>query len=164
MKYFAYGSNMSLARLRQRVPSAVALGCYSIRGYDLRFHKVGQDGSAKCDAYYTGNTCNVIYGVLFEIEPSEKPGLDKAEGLGQGYNEKRVWVSTHTGRRYEAKTYIASSMNPALKPFSWYLNHVLVGAKESSLPYAYIQQKIMAIATIKDINKKRDDEQWAIHG
>ena len=41
MKYFAYGSNMSFARLQARVPSARSLGCYALRQHDLRFHKSG---------------------------------------------------------------------------------------------------------------------------
>lgn len=164
MKYFAYGSNMSLVRLRQRVPSAAALGCYSIQGYDLRFHKIGQDGSAKCDAYFTQELGDLLYGVLFEIATAEKPFLDKVEGLGHGYTEKTIWVSSESGRCYEATTYIARHINPALKPFSWYVNHVLLGAQESSLPYDYIKKKIITVDFIEDKNKVRDAEQRAIHG
>jgi hypothetical protein len=50
MQYFAYGSNMSLRRLRTRVPSAVKLGNATLFGHQLKFHKRSQDGSAKCDA------------------------------------------------------------------------------------------------------------------
>jgi gamma-glutamylcyclotransferase len=53
MYYFAYGSNMSLSRLRERVPSAEAVGCFSLNGHDLRFHKLSKDGSGKCDAFFT---------------------------------------------------------------------------------------------------------------
>ena len=42
VKYFAYGSNMSLVRLRERVPSAERLGVFILAEYQLRFHKFHQ--------------------------------------------------------------------------------------------------------------------------
>lgn len=70
MKYFAYGSNMSLLRLWQRVPSAVRIGVFTLQGHQLRFHKLGKDGSGKCDAYQTNNTLDLgrvdLSRVIFE--------------------------------------------------------------------------------------------------
>lgn len=73
MHYFAYGSNMSRSRLRERAPSAEALGCFALNGYDLGFHKSGKDGSAKCDAYFTADTGDVIYGVLVGAREASLP-------------------------------------------------------------------------------------------
>ena len=50
MLYFAYGSNLSSARMAARVPSARVVARAQLPGHALRFHKVGRDGSAKCDA------------------------------------------------------------------------------------------------------------------
>ncbi|MBT8148985.1 MAG: gamma-glutamylcyclotransferase [Gammaproteobacteria bacterium] len=163
MNYFAYGSNMSVARLRARVPSAVSLGCHSLKGHDLRFHKSGRDGSGKCDAYFTSIEVDVIYGVLFEIDKNEKAALDKIEGLGLGYDEKEIMVTAHDGSLQKATTYVASIINANLKPYSWYMNHVLIGAQEASLPVVYVQQKIWSVEVIGDANKARDAEQRAIH-
>jgi len=41
MKYFAYGSNMSLLRLRARVPSAERIGMFTLVEHALRFHTNG---------------------------------------------------------------------------------------------------------------------------
>ena len=38
LNYFAYGSNMSLARLRARIPSAEKVGSFMLREHSLRFH------------------------------------------------------------------------------------------------------------------------------
>ena len=43
MHYFAYGSNMSVARLRMRTPSARKVGLFRLASHDLRFHKRGAD-------------------------------------------------------------------------------------------------------------------------
>ena len=163
MKYFAYGSNMSISRLKERTPSAISLGCHLLKEHDLRFHKLGQDGSAKCDAFLTRNEEDVIYGVLFEINHDEKIVLDEAEGLGRGYDEKKVKIINSDGLHVEAITYIATNIDHMLRPFTWYVNHVLVGAKEAALPVNYIEEKILKIEAIEDNDHERDYRQRAIH-
>ena len=163
MYYFAYGSNMSLVRLKERVPSAELLGCCSLRRHDLRFHKISKDGSGKCDAFFTSNREDIIYGALFRIDASEKPNLDKAEGLGYGYTEKLVTVIDDNGNSVEAITYIAAKIDETLRPYSWYVNHVLVGAKETSLPTDYIQEKIRDIGVDEDTDKERDSKERAMY-
>ena len=163
MLYFAYGSNISISRLTERVPSAVSLGCHSLKEHDLRFHKVSLDGSGKCDAYFTSNAADIIYGVLFKIDPTEKPALDKIEGLGYGYEVKEVTVSTMDGWLIQATTYVAIKIDQTLKPYSWYKNHFLIGAREALLPVDYIQTKMQTVETIEDKDRERDATQRAIH-
>lgn len=163
MKYFAYGSNMSIARLRELVPSAVRLGCHRLKEHDLRFHKSSKDGSGKCDAFFTGKDEDLIFGALFEIDSTEKTALDRAEGLGYGYDEKEVTILSGDGTSCKAITYIATNINKSLKPYSWYVNHVLVGAKETPLPDDYIQKKIEAVESIEDNDKERDAKQRSVH-
>lgn len=163
MLYFAYGSNMSLARLRERVPSALALGCGVLKKHDLRFHKSSTDGSAKCDAFSTDNQQDIIYGALFNISPAEKPSLDRAEGLGYGYTEKEVTVMLANSEVVRAITYIAIKIDQSLQPYSWYVQHVLIGAQETSLPKEYIKVKIKAVETVDDQNKYRDAKERALH-
>lgn len=85
---------MSLPRLRERVPSAELIGVSTLAEHSLRFHKVSKkDGSGKCDALFTKDSNDYIVGALFEISESEKEALDRAEGLGYGYQDKKVVVS-----------------------------------------------------------------------
>jgi gamma-glutamylcyclotransferase len=162
MKYFAYGSNMSLARLRGRVPGAIRLGVFFLDEHDLRFHKTGKDGSGKCDAFHTRNTSHSVIGALFEIDRNEKKVLDKVEGLGYGYEEKSVRVHDGNGDSHVAVTYCAIRMNPALRPYSWYLNHVVVGAQETKVPPEYLD-RIRAVDSAEDPDEERDTEQRAIY-
>ena len=138
-RYFAYGSNLSTARLRERAPSARPLGVGRLPRHALRWHKRGRDGSGKCDAAFTGCPADEVWGVLFTIDCAEKPRLDAAEGLGIGYVEKVVQVLTTTGRM-DARTYQAKpdQVDAALRPFEWYWRHVLHGAREHGLPAAYV--------------------------
>ncbi|MDQ2928209.1 MAG: gamma-glutamylcyclotransferase, partial [Pseudomonadota bacterium] len=65
---FAYGSNMCSRRLRERTPSARALGVGRLPGHKLAWHMAGGDGSAKCDIVETGREEDVVWGVLYEID------------------------------------------------------------------------------------------------
>lgn len=137
MTIFAYGSNMSTARLRLRVPSANPLDVGCLGGHALRWHKRSVDGSGKCDAEETRDLRDSVWGVLFQIDPAHKKDLDRFEFLGTGYAEKRVAVSTPTGP-VEACLYYAIQIDRALLPYRWYKAFVVAGAIEHSLPLEYI--------------------------
>lgn len=92
MIYFAYGSNICTGRLRSRVPSAKPARVAKLLNHSLRFHKRSTDGSCKGDAYFTGEKRDVVWGVIFTIDPREKADLDRAEGLGRGYAEAQITV------------------------------------------------------------------------
>ncbi|WP_163559709.1 gamma-glutamylcyclotransferase family protein [Halomonas sp. NO4] len=163
MKYFAYGSNMSLPRLKARVPSAERIGVFTLVEHTLRFHKVSKkDGSGKCDALFTGNPDDYVIGALFEISNDEKSVLDRAEGLGYGYEEKRITVSGSQWNTHEAVTYYATNTDPSLLPYSWYLHHVINGAKETGVPSAYLDA-LSATNSREDPDKERDASERATY-
>ena len=140
MKYFAYGSNMSSKRLRARTESARAVGVYTLHGFALRFHKVGKDGSGKCDAFRTGDSADRVVGVLYDLDPADEAPLDRIEGPGWGYRKEEVEVEGPGGDVESAFTYCAIRIDPSLRPYSWYLEHVLAGAREAGLPEGYVAE------------------------
>jgi len=97
------------------------------------------DGSGKCDVLYTGLDSNYVWGVVVEIDPAEKKVLDAYEDYGKGYLDKVVDVELESGQIFSALTYYAVKIDPDLKPYSWYLDFVLAGARELGLPEDYIQ-------------------------
>lgn len=160
--YFAYGSNMSTARLRERMPSCKPLGIATLPSHSLRFHKRSVDNSGKCNAFASGNDDSVI-GVLFSFDPAERAKLDKAEGFGSGYEHAMVAVINDKGRRRKVLTYLASSdyVDDNLKPYGWYKDFVLAGAREHGLPREYIAECIESVEAIKDPKKAREKKQRA---
>ena len=130
---------MSTERLRGRTPSACARGVGRLPDHALRWHKLGRDGSGKCDIE-PADAPSVVWGVLFDVPWDEKPALDAAEGLGVGYFEKEVRVVTGDGECI-ALTYHANPerVDAALRPRGWYKDHVVRGAREHGLPAAYIR-------------------------
>ena len=161
MLYFAYGSNMSLRRLQQRIQVARLLGSAILHGHQLRFHKAGSDGSGKCDAYCTDVHDDVMHGVLFEIDDAGKASLDGIEGLGFGYDDKEVEV-LHAGRPVMAVTYIATRIDEARQPYAWYHQHVVVGAQEAELPEDYLHS-ILSVEVAADPDSERHERELAIY-
>ena len=162
MLYFSYGSNMSIKRFQSRVPSARFISTAFLRSHDLRFHKKSDDGSGKCDAYATGNREDIVWGVIFDMDVEEKSVLDEKESLGLGYDEKNVDLTTPAGKSVTAFTYYAIRIAQQLKPYRWYLNHVLVGAEENDLPKEYVE-RITRIDSIDDPVVGRYEREMAIY-
>ncbi len=160
MNYFAYGSNMLAGRLRERVPSAKPLGRATLAGHRLAWHKRSTDGSGKCDIVETGEDADIVHGVLFEMDPYEKPQLDRAEGLGNGYDQKRVDVM-HEGKSKPAITYYVPHVDSRLKPYHWYKAFVVAGAKENGLPADYIGE-IEKADSVQDANTDRREKNGRI--
>jgi len=147
--YFAYGSNMVTARLRERAPSATPIGIGRLPGHVLSWDKRSRDGSGKCDAEATGRNGDVIWGVLFELDAQDKPALDRAEGVGVGYVETLVTILTDHGA-VDALTYCATEKDPALRPYRWYKALVVAGAREHQLPADYRRQ-LELVETVSDL-------------
>lgn len=163
--YFAYGSNMSTARLRERMPSCNPLGLATLPGHSLRFHKRSVDGSGKCNALATDERDSVI-GVLFSFDPAERAALDKAEGVGNGYEHATVTVINDKGRRRKVLTYLAtpSHIDESLKPYGWYKEFVLAGAREHGLPAEYVAEHIQSVEAVEDPDQAREIKQRATLG
>lgn len=136
--YFAYGSNMSSKRLQHRVPSAKPVCVATLSEHRLQWHKKGSDNSAKCDAEHTGDENHFIMGVVYEMLESEKPELDRIEGLGNGYEQKVITIESKDGESISAITYYATHIENDLKAYHWYKEHVVRGAREHGLHHEYI--------------------------
>jgi len=162
MLYFSYGSNMSIRRIGRRIPSVRAVTVAKLPRHQLLFHKVGRDGSAKCDAAETPDTNAHVVGVVFDICASGERALDRAEGLGRGYDIKTVSVESRDGQLIDVATYYATHIDASLKPFHWYKTHVLVGAREHQLPDPYVQF-IEGIESISDPDSIRHRSELAIY-
>ena len=134
MLYFAYGANLHPLRLAGIVPSCRVVAPGVLADHELRFHKRSLDGSAKCDAFPWPDAA--VHGVLYRLDTAEQAALDRAE---PGYDRVAVSVTTDAGSR-EAFTYRARAdhVAPALRPYTWYREVVLLGARLQRLPPDYV--------------------------
>ncbi len=164
--YFAYGSNMCLPRLRARTPSCRVEGRAALHAHELRFHKIGRDGSAKCDAYLTGLERHRVEGVVYSILSGERAALDEAEDLGRGYDA--CWVEVESASRMlEVLTYRAlpQMIDSSLKPFDWYHAFVVEGAVQHALGDDYIDHlKSVPCVSDPDLERRLENRRVLIEG
>ncbi|MEM9567182.1 MAG: gamma-glutamylcyclotransferase family protein [Cyanobacteria bacterium P01_E01_bin.34] len=155
MLYFAYGSNLHPARLRDRTPSAQLITTGFTCSRQLVFHKVGRDGSAKCDALLAEDPDSTVFGAVFQLDERDISTLDRYEALGVGYQREILSVSTATGT-LQAFAYIAQAqyVDPSLTPFHWYKQLVIAGAKLHQFPKSYIAS-IAAVRSTPDPQLQR---------
>jgi cation transport regulator ChaC len=141
MLYFAYGSNMLLSRLADRIADPKIVGTARLCMHTLRFHKPGMDGSGKADAFYTGNRKDFVYGIVFEIPNDQITILDYFEGEGVHYERVRRTVTMNDGTKKRVWVYLALIVSDKiLKPTIGYKNKVLYGAIDGKFPRDYIEK------------------------
>lgn len=159
LHYLAYGSNLHPRRLQQRVPSARLIGTLGLMGWQLRFHKRGQDASAKCNIIQTGRTADVVYGAIYEMLASEKVPLDKIEGLGAGYRLAHIDIA-NVGSAF---FYVAEAafIDNDLLPFAWYKELVMAGGQLHAFPSTYLEQ-IATVKVMPDADTARQHRNLAI--
>lgn len=162
MYYFAYGSNMSQRRLRQRLANIDSLGYATLPGYKVVFHKRGsRDPSGKC-GLLGATAAESAHGVVYRIDDADKAKLDALEGVGNGYRCAQVFVLHPTLGNVPCETYIATILEPGLKLFDWYHQHVLAGAREHDLPAHYISL-LETLPVIADTEPQRRARELAIY-
>ncbi|MDH3686402.1 MAG: gamma-glutamylcyclotransferase [Myxococcales bacterium] len=131
--YFAYGSNLASARLRERVPSAVVRGVARAPGFALRIDKLGADGSAKANLHPAPDPSAEIWGAVYAIDAVDWPGLDACE-TGYARIEIDVWLGD---ARTLVQTYSSERLTSDPVPLDWYKRLMVDGAREHGLPDAW---------------------------
>ena len=135
---FTFGSNMSSARLRERIAEAQSLGRAQLEGWRLRCNKSGMDGTAK--ANIEAEQGAVVWGVVYRIPAAALPELDVIEG---GYERITVEVLDDAGDKHSCHTYTSRRLtDEPLLPNAWYKQHILQGAAEHGLPSSYRAQLV----------------------
>lgn len=132
-RYFAYGSNLSAARLRERAPSAERLAIGTVCDHRFAWNKLGRDGSAKANLVPAPGEC--AWGVVFAIDPADWDSLDRCE---RDYDRRLVLVRAR-GAELRCATYVSDHLVCDEVPHDWYRELVLRGAREHALPPEWIR-------------------------
>ncbi|MDA3616340.1 gamma-glutamylcyclotransferase family protein [Polluticaenibacter yanchengensis] len=128
MKYFAYGSNMNMNRMRERNINYSSQKSAKLENFKLVFNKKAKDGDYSY-ANLEVSEGNFVEGIIYEFPDNEITNLDKAEGYPIHYDKIKVTVIDENKDQIEALTYIAQSdkIVTGLLPTSDYLSHLLAG-------------------------------------
>ena len=150
VSYLAYGSNLHPERIAQRVGEPLAAEAVSLAGWSIRFHKRSRDGSGKCDIIPASG--QFVHGVIYTLTRRAKQRLDLIEGAGFGYSCVELAApGVGTVATYRAVTHV---IDGTLKPYSWYHQLVVEGARHHGLPADYVAS-LAAVATVDDPDQTR---------
>ncbi len=148
--YFAYGSNLNEKRFVKRITSAKFKCLATLPGHRLVFEKLSKrDGSGK--ATIIRDPASSVEGAIFTFADVQHEELKQVEG---GYDEDRVTVRTASGEE-SVDTFIAKRRVAGLKPYDWYVLHIVSGGQRLGLPAAYLNT-IAATPADKDQDAARD--------
>jgi hypothetical protein len=130
--YFAYGSNLSIPRMLERVTSAEPAGAGRVLGWRLTLDKHGRDGSAKANIIRDDR--GEVWGALYRLDPDHWEILDRFEG---GYERITLNVAI-AGEAVRASSYTSSVLGADAIAFDWYRQLMLDGARAHGLPESWI--------------------------
>ena len=162
LNYYAFGSNLSSARLLQRLPLAEVHCVATLAGHRLCWRKNDRGQSGKCDIHPTGNSADLVYGVVYLVSVDDRFMLDEIESHGFGYERREVTARNPDGIELDVFTYYALDIDHSQQPFHWYKEHVLRGAVEHDFPPHYVDA-IRATPSIDDHDLERARRELAIY-
>jgi hypothetical protein len=154
MKYAAYGSNLHPLRLSDRIASAQLVADVFLPDWSLKFHKRSEDQSGKCSIRAGSDGVHLA---VFEISLEDKIRLDRIEGVGEGYSE----ISLRIPGLGQCVSYAASEshIDDSLRPYDWYKELVLLGARFHGFPDDYLDH-IESVPAIEDPDPDRRLRRW----
>jgi hypothetical protein len=143
--YFAYGSNMDPAQMRQRCPSARFVAVAKLPDHRLVFSRYARDrGCGTCDG--VPEPGKDIWGVVFDISEAELSRMDESEGFrpgrpikGNSYvrEQREVYRDGNQGEPLLVWLYFAIRQPNPPPPNAAYKRQLVEGARHWALPAEY---------------------------
>lgn len=135
---------MLAERLLRRCASAQFHERAIFPGHRVAFAKRGRDNSGKATLLHVADDDSVFaHGVVYRLAHADLTRLDAIEGVGSGYQriETEVTISNQSECSLTVATYMAepAHIDSALKPFDWYLELIVAGARRNTLPIEYCE-------------------------
>lgn len=136
--YLAYGSNLNLAQMAQRCPTAELLGTAVLRDYRLLFR--GGHGVAVATVEpYEGGSVPVL---LWDIEPNDELNLDRYEGIPYLYRKEYMTLE-YKGKPTKVMLYIMNEGRPLATPNVYYYTTIREGYKDNEFDEQVLKQGVL---------------------
>jgi len=139
--YFGYGSNLWLDQMARRCPESKLVGLGIFRGWKWFINNRGYANVIRSPE-------DLVYGLVYEISPSDEASLDRAEGVPLVYSKKTMDIELQlagNGRKSVAQSlvYIDESRVDEGPPKEEYIHRMNMGIKDAAargLPRWYIDK------------------------
>lgn len=132
--YIAYGSNLNLAQMAARCPTAEVTGTAILRGWRLMFRGVATiERHAGC----------AVPVLIWKLQPEDEKALDRYEGWPYLYRKETLRI-TIDGKRKSAMAYIMNENgHPYSEPSSGYLGTIRHGYETAQFDQKILQQAVI---------------------
>ena len=138
LNYFAFGSNMSAQRMRERLGWSPSRSGVILPDYEMIFNKHSNDGGKANIMYSPGN---LVEGILYSVNEEDLLILDKYEGVAaKQYKRHDIEVQNNKNKSVSAVAYKALNTGKVSAPTEEYLSYILEG-KEFLSPGYYAKLK-----------------------
>ena len=110
--YIAYGSNLNLAQMANRCPTAAVVGASAMKDCRLLFRGAHAGAVATVEPYKGG--CVPV--LVWEITPADEAALDRYEGYPYFYRKEKIKVKLD-GKTVSAMVYIMNVAEDDLEAY-----------------------------------------------
>jgi len=124
--YIAYGSNLNLAQMAGRCPTARVIGKSKMKDWRLLF-RGSRTGAVATVEPKKGSSVPVL---VWEITPADEAALDRYEGWPFLYCKETVKVKIN-GKTVKAMVYIMNEGRPPGQPSCYYYSTILEGYQDA---------------------------------
>ena len=138
--YIAYGSNMNLAQMANRCPTAAVVGASEMKDHRLLFRGQHAGAVATVEPLKGGSVPVVVW----EITPADEIALDRYEGFPFLYRKETVKVKLD-GKTVSVMVYIMNEKDdygyrPLGRPSAYYYTTILEGYKDAGFDIEILRQ------------------------
>ena len=150
IKYFAYGSNLDLAKMKVRCPSSELISKGSLSGYRLTFNRYARGwGGGGADVIQDQGS--EVWGLIFELSDIDLKRLDRYEGCYKDqtslYERWKAVIDTPDGQVCDVCIYTVVEKQKFVRPTPEYLQIIKDAAVRWDFPKVY--QQTLELAPIR---------------
>lgn len=134
--YFAYGSNLDQAQMKERCPDSELLGVAVLKNYRLDFTIYSKKRLCGC-ADIVKDEGSEVWGLIYVLSEKDLQQLDIFEGSPNYYRRTRVDATDKEGKSIKVYAYEVVKKTPFQVPSSQYLDIIKNAAKKFNFPKDY---------------------------
>lgn len=135
--YIAYGSNLNLAQMTARCPSARVYAKGVLNNWELVYRGAKRNSHATIERK-SGSTVPVL---VWEIQPIDEYRLDIYEGYPRYYFKKNIMVDIE-GKKKKAMVYIMDEKQLPGRPSASYVRTILQGYIDNNMDISIFQKSL----------------------
>lgn len=135
--YIAYGSNLNLAQMTARCPSARVYAKGVLNNWKLVYRGTERNSHATIERK-SGSTVPVL---VWEIQPIDEYRLDIYEGYPHYYFKKNIMVNIE-GRKKKAMVYIMDERQLPGRPSASYIETIRQGYADNDMDISVLKKSL----------------------